>query len=263
MAIRVNGVEVPEQAIAREAQYHSAASLEEARQAAARALVVRELLVQAAARRGLDDSVAPAEGATREVPEEALIRTLIERDVQVPTADEDTCRRFYETHRERFRSPDLFEARHILFMALPDDPEAQEAAREKAVAAIAQLEARPDRFSQMAQALSDCPSAKEGGHLGQITRGSTVPELETFLYNLEPGQLCTVPIKTRYGYHVLRLDHRVEGRELPFEAVRRKIADYLEERAWTQAVRQYIGLLAGEAEIEGIEIDAATSPLVQ
>lgn len=263
MAIRVNGVEVPEQEVAREAQYHKAASLEEARRAAARALVVRELLLQAAARRGIEEAVAQAERDVREVPEETVIRTLIERDVEVPTADDETCRRFYEANRQRFRSPDLFEARHILFMALPDDPEAQAAAREKAEAAIAQLQDRPDRFSQMARSLSDCTSAKEGGHLGQITRGSTVPELETFLYNLKPGQLCSVPIKTRFGFHVLRLDHRVDGRELPFEAVRQKIADYLEERAWTQAVRQYIGLLAGEAEIEGIEIDAATSPLVQ
>ncbi len=263
MAIRVNGVEVSEQDVAREAQYHKAASLEEARKAAARALVVRELLLQAAARRGIDETAAEGEGSLREVPEEAVIRALIERDVEVPTADEKTCRRFYETNRQSFRSPDLFEARHILFMALPDDPVAQETAREQAVAAIAQLQERPDRFAQMAQSLSDCTSAKDGGHLGQITRGSTAPELETFLYNLELGQLCSVPIKTRFGYHVLRLDHRVDGRELPFEAVRQKIADYLEERAWAQAVRQYIALLAGEAEIEGIEIDAATSPLVQ
>jgi peptidyl-prolyl cis-trans isomerase C len=263
MAIRVNAVEISEREIAREAQHHTAASLEAARAAAARALVVRELLLQAAARRGIDAAPALDVAGGREVPEEATIRALVEQEIDVPKADEATCRRFFEHNRDRFRSPDLFEARHILFMALPDDPDAQDAAREKAVVAIEQLQEHPDRFPQMAQALSDCPSAKEGGNLGQITRGSTVPEIETFLYNLEVGQLCPVPIKSRYGYHVLRLERRVEGRALPFEAVHAKIADYLEERAWAHAVRQFIGLLAGDAMIEGIDIDAATSPLVQ
>ena len=71
--------------------------------------------------------------------------------------------------------------------------------------------------------LSACPSAAQGGHLGQISRGQTVPEFETFLYNLEVGQICPVPVKTRFGYHVLRLDRRIEGRQLPFEAVSDRI----------------------------------------
>ena len=115
----------------------------------------------------------------------------------------------------------------------------------------------------MARELSACPSGKQGGNLGQITRGSTVPEVETFLLQLEPGQLCPVPIRSRYGYHVLRLERRVDGRQLPFEAVHKNIAAYLDERVWRQAIRQYIRILAASADIRGIDLDAATSPLVQ
>jgi peptidyl-prolyl cis-trans isomerase C len=96
-----------------------------------------------------------------------------------------------------------------------------------------------------------------------VTRGSTVPEVETFLLQLEPGQLCPVPIRSRYGYHVLRLERRVEGRQLPFEVVQEKIAAYLEERVWRQPVHQYIQILAARAEIKGIDLKAAASPLVQ
>ena len=90
-----------------------------------------------------------------------------------------------------------------------------------------------------------------------------MPELETFLFNLEPGQICPVPVKTRFGYHVLRLDRRIEGRQLPFEVVGDKIAGYLREHVWRRAVSQYLQLLVGQAEIRGIELNGASSPLVQ
>ena len=100
-------------------------------------------------------------------------------------------------------------------------------------------------------------------HLGQLSRGSTVPEIETFLFELEEGQLCPVPVRSRYGFHVLRVERRVNGRPLPFDTVDKKIAEYLEERVWRQAVRQYIELLVGAAEIKGIELRGSTSPLIQ
>lgn len=255
MEITVNETVIGESDIARETQYHPAGSLEEARRKAAEALVVRTLLLQRAANLGVS--------AVEENTDEARIAALIEREVSTPRADQETCRRYYISHPTRFRSPDLFEARHILFLAKPDDKEALAAARAKAQAAIDLLTARPDRFSDCAKELSACPSGKQGGNLGQLTRGSTVPEVETFLLQLEPGQLSPVPVRSRYGFHVLRLERRVEGKTLPFEAVQDKIATYLEERVWRQAVRQYIELLAGNANIAGIAFKGAASPLVQ
>jgi peptidyl-prolyl cis-trans isomerase C len=72
-----------------------------------------------------------------------------------------------------------------------------------------------------------------------------------------------VAVKTRFGYHVLRLDRRIGGAQLPFEAVRERIAAYLREHVWRRAVSQYLQLLVGQAEIEGIELNGASSPLVQ
>jgi peptidyl-prolyl cis-trans isomerase C len=252
MEIVVNGAVIPERDIARETQHHPAPSLESARRKAARALAVRTLLLQQADRLGI--AAASDEGR---------IAALMQREVKTPSADEAVCRRYYETKLMHFRSADLFEARHILFLLNPDDPAAAAVVKATAEQAIATLKEYPDRFPQMAKELSACPSNKQGGNLGQITRGSTVPEIETFLLQLEPGQLCPVPIRSRYGYHVLRLERRIEGRQLPFEAVHKKIAAYLEERVWRQAVRQYISLLVASAEIRGVNLRAATSPLVQ
>jgi peptidyl-prolyl cis-trans isomerase C len=261
----VNGVEISDHAINSELQYHPAGSVEEARTAAARALVVRELLLQTAARRGIDrpDPPRPGQRDERETDDEALIRTLIAREVETPEPDEETCRRFYQQNLKRFRSPDLFEAAHILFPAAPEDADASARAKEQATAVLGEVLATPQRFADLARELSACTSAAHGGNLGQITRGQTVPEFETFLFNLEPGQICPVPVKTRFGYHVLRLDRRIDGRQLPFEAVRDTIAEYLREHVWRRAVSQYLRLLVGQAEIRGIELEGASTPLVQ
>jgi peptidyl-prolyl cis-trans isomerase C len=254
MEITVNDAVIQEADIARETQYHPASSFEEARQKAARALAVRALLLQRADRIGL---------ASAEDTDEARIAALIAREVHAPRADEQTCRRYFESHGKRFRSPDLFEAVHILFAVRPDDQKAFEQARAKAEEVITVLTAQPERFGEYAKALSACPSGKQGGNLGQLTRGSTVPEVETFLMQLEPGQLCPVPVRSRYGFHVLRLERRIDGKPLPFETVAEKIAAYLEERAWRQAVSQYIQILAGSAQITGVALKHASSPLVQ
>ena len=265
MPVFVNGVEISDHAINCELQYHPAGSVEEARAAAAQALAVRELLLQAAARCGIDRPDPPESGDAdeRETEDEALIRTLIAREVRTPAPDEASYRRFYEQNLKRFRSPDLFEAAHILFPADPKDAEAGARAKRQAAAVLAEVLAAPQRFADLAREMSACPSAAQGGDLGQITRGQTVPEFETFLCNVEPGQICPVPVKTRFGYHVLRLDRRIEGRQLPFEAVRDRIADYLREHVWRRAVSQYLQLLVGQAEIRGVELNGASTPLVQ
>jgi peptidyl-prolyl cis-trans isomerase C len=125
------------------------------------------------------------------------------------------------------------------------------------------IERDPACFEALAREHSDCPSKSAGGHLGQVTRGSTVPEFETYLFSLDPGELCAQPVPSRYGFHIVRLLHRENGRELPYEHVREAVADYLQDSAWRSAVRQFVQLLVGRARIEGIELQGATTPLVQ
>jgi len=256
VTIRVNGREIPAGAVLAEMQYHPAADRAAAERAAGEALVLRELLLQQAAADGLLDGAADA-------PEEAAIERLLERHIELPDADEDSCRRYYEANRKKFRSPDICEAQHILIAAAPDDEEGRIAAEAEARRLLETLARDPSRFDSLAREHSDCPSREQGGHLGQVTRGSTVPEFETFLFSLEEGETCPQPVPSRYGFHVVRLLRRERGRELPYEAVRDKIADRLADHAWRMAVAQFLRILAGRAEIEGIEIDRAQSPLVQ
>jgi peptidyl-prolyl cis-trans isomerase C len=257
IAVSVNGVEIPHDAIAREVQHHPEPSRVQAWQAAARALVVRELLLQEARRQGLQpEPQADAEGR-RETGEEALVRGLIEREVSVPEADDDACRRYYEQNRRRFRSAALYEAAHILIAARRDQREHYAAARSRTEALLAVLAKEPGRLAELASRHSDCPSAKAGGNLGQLTAGSTTPEFEKALLALKPGETTRTPVETRYGFHIVRLERRIPGRELPFEAVREKIGLYLVECAERTAMAQYVARLLSRADIGGVELPTA------
>jgi peptidyl-prolyl cis-trans isomerase C len=251
--VSVNGVVIGHDLISRETQNHPASSPALAWTAASRALVVRELLVQEARRIGIE--VAPlSDGMGRsETETEALVRCLIERQVHTPTADEATCRRYYEANSSRFRSGDIFECAHILIAARQDDREASAVARERAEALLSQLRERPDDFAALASAHSDCPSRAVAGNLGQVTLGMTTLEFEAALGRLTPGEVSGL-IESRYGVHIIRLDRRICGQQLPFEHVHGRIECYLAERSKRTALAQYIALLASRAEVSGVDL---------
>jgi peptidyl-prolyl cis-trans isomerase C len=256
-AVSVNGVAITRDAIVREMQYHPAAKPIEAWQQAARALVIRELLLQRASVIGLVSAPISDDEGRRETDEEATMRGVVEHEVTVPEPDDETCRRFYDRNGGRFRSPDIYEASHILFAALPSDREAYAQARTDAGAVLATLHENPEAFATLAQTYSRCSSAAQGGNLGQITAGQTTPEFEQALMALEPGQLCETPIATRYGFHIIRLGRMQEGRTLPYELVASRIADYLRESVRRRADAQYIARLISAAQIEGVELAGA------
>ncbi len=260
--VSVNGVTISRAAIARETQNHPADRPIDAWQAAARALAIRELLLQEARRLGLAASpIADAEGR-RETEEEALIRQLVESQVVTPEPDDAVCRRYYDNNPARFRSATLHEVSHILIPVRGGEG-GEEEARTQAMALLSALRGDPSAFEAMARLHSACPSRETGGSLGQIGPGQTVPEFEAALPALPVGRVAPEPVRSRYGLHLVRVARRIEGRLLPFEFAAPRIRDYLEDRVRRTAERQYIALLAGRAAIAGVTLDAANSPLVQ
>ena len=245
--VSIDGVEVTESEIRAEIQYHPAPSFAAARAEAVRALVVRQLLVREARRQGLLDDEAPVGS----VDLQACIDALVAREAPVPTVSEAELRDFFESHRDRFRSPPLASVSHILFGAPPDDAEARAHAKRDAEATLAQLIEHSDRFESLAEKRSACPSARQRGSLGQISPGDLVPEIERALARMEPGELLGETVETTHGHHILRLDARAPGRPLPFSAARAKIETYLRDRAWRARVHAWVAQLAADATIEG------------
>ena len=216
---------------------------------------VRELLRQRAVALGLLEPDADGDAVTRG------IERLIDSEVKTPSPTEEECRRYYEAHSNEFRSGDIVCARHILFQVTPGSR--LDLIRAQAEETLAQVIAAPDDFEACALTLSNCPTGLHGGNLGQIGRGDTVPEFEQALF--ADNWIGVLPrlIKTRHGFHIVSMDRRIEGQRLPFEVVRQQIAERLTQRVQEVALRQYVRLLAGEADVRGVDLRAACSPLLQ
>lgn len=216
----------------------------------------RELLRQRAVEVGLLGSAAKDEETI-----DAAIETLLAREVVTPSPGNEECRRYYEGHRREFQSGDLVHLRHILFQITPQVNVPQ--IRARAEQTLNELLAAPDRFEALARELSNCPSGQQGGNLGQIGRGDTVPEFEKAVFKFGASGVLRDIVKSRYGFHIVAVDQSIPGKLLPFEAVREQIAERLKTHVEEKAMRQYVSVLAARAEIIGIDLDAASSPLVQ
>ncbi len=221
----------------------------------AEAAAARELLRQRAVAVGLLD------GAARGDEVDPALDRLLEREVPTPEPTEEECRRYYDAHPAESTSGELAMARHILFQVTPGTP--VPALRAKAELTLAALARDLSQFDRLARECSNCPSAQHGGNLGQLGRGETVPEFERALFNGAYTGLYPQLVKTRYGFHILAVDRREPGRRLPFEAARAAIAERLRARAQRRALEQYVKVLAGQARIEGADLGAAATPLVQ
>lgn len=224
--------------------------------ASAELAAARELLRQRAVEIGLLEP--PMED---EAKVSTAIESLLEREVVTPMPTEAECRRYYEQNSADFESGDLVHARHILFQVTPrvNIPEI----RARAEDALNTLLREPERFGAMARELSNCPSGQQDGNLGQVGRGDTVPEFEKALFKFGVSGILRELVKTRYGFHIVAVDQRIPGRRLPFEIVYDQIATRLRTQVEESALRQYVSVLAGRAEIEGADLAASAWPLVQ
>jgi peptidyl-prolyl cis-trans isomerase C len=248
--ISVNGVAIDQNAIGREMQHHPSRSRDDAERQAATALVVRELLVQRTRQREIA-------GAN----EDERIANLIEQEIRVPEPTEEEIARYYRRNTLRFMTSPLYEAAHIFFPARQGDEAARAEARAKAVVLHEELGRNPRRFGELAKAHSACSSKEQGGSLGQVTKGDTNPELERAMATMDVGSMRVV--ESRHGFHLVRLDRRVAAKQLPLEQAKPWIENRLRTASKRRAVAQYLQLLAAGASIQGIELAAADSPLVQ
>lgn len=219
------------------------------------AAAARELLRQRALATGL-----LAQGAGEAGVDEAIER-LLDREVRVPEPTEAECRRFYDAHPALFTSGELAAARHILFQVTPGTP--VYALRAKAELTLNELLKAPGRFEALARECSNCPSGQHGGNLGQLQRGEMVPEFEQVLFGGTWTGIHGQLVKTRFGFHILAVDRRAPGRQAPFESVRQRVAERLRASVVERALAQYVRVLAGQAEVRGVELGAAATPLVQ
>jgi peptidyl-prolyl cis-trans isomerase C len=216
---------------------------------------VRELLRQRAVVTGLLAPRAP------EAAIDGAIEKLLDQEVKTPEPSDEECRRYYEARGSEFAAGELAFVRHILFAVTPGVPVT--ALCRKAEDTLRELREHPERFEMRASELSNCPSGQQGGDIGQLSRGDTVPEFEQAVFGHAATGILPGLVKTRYGLHIIAVDGRVPGYRVPFEAVRAQIAKRLEQGVRVRALRQYVSVLAGQADVRGADLGASATPLVQ
>jgi peptidyl-prolyl cis-trans isomerase C len=248
MGISVNGVDIDDTAIARELAHHKEADNPLKR--AVHELVLRTVLLQQADILGIVGD-----------EDEDRIDTLLALQVQIPKVDEAACKTWYRNNLADYSSGELVEARHILFQVTPTA--SLELLRATGEAVLEELKVHPERFAELAAEYSNCSSGKVGGSLGQLSRGQAVPEFEELVFRMGEGELAGRLLETRFGLHIVQVLRRIEGEPLPFEAVKNEIAAYLDRQSSQRAIHQYLHILVGLADIEGVELEGANSPLVQ
>ena len=225
-----------------------------------------ELLRQAAQAAGLlDANDAPsADGVISEAGANA-IDTLLEQKLNMPEPSEEACRRHYAAHEGTYRTGERVRVRHILFAVTPGVDVV--ALRKRAEPIFLDVRCHDgqtsDRFAEAARQWSNCPSGEHGGDLGWLSSVDCAPEFARELFgHIEVGVLPRL-VHSRFGLHVVEVLEREPGVEQPFELVRGAVAMSLRQQTFVTALRQYLRLLAGEATVEGVELDAAATPLVQ
>lgn len=251
----VNGETIPPAAIAAEAQNHSAPRDKPgiAWRKAAQAMAIRALLLQEARARGLEAHPEELAPGRVETADEALIRALLDLALTIPPVTEDAVHAEWARDPARFRSAPLWDVSHILCACDPRDEDRRAMARARAQAVLARLDGDARGFALAARD-SDCGSKAAGGHLGQLGPGDTVPEFEHALRALPDGGMTAVPVLSRHGWHIIRLNATAAGQVLPYDAVRPKIAQALEKAAWARASRDFIETLAGRVRLTGTSL---------
>ena len=233
-----------------------------------RELAYAELLRQHAVVQGLlaphDGDLAPELTES----ERQVLEGMVDAEVSSPQPQEDECQRYYQAHPSQFTVGQALHVRHILFAVTPGiNVQALAVHAERALLELTHKDTPPARFAQLAGELSNCPTSTQGGDLGWISPDDCAPELakELFHQSHHQGSVGIHPmlVHSRFGFHIVEVLERRAGSQPAYAEVSERIARLLTMQSRGRALHQYMSLLAGDAELENIALEAADSPLVQ
>lgn len=206
---------------------------------------------------------------TNSIPEKRQVKYVVidtgRIAAQTPLSQED-LQAYYDQHRDQYRVPEQVNVRHILIKSPlpgPDgkvDQNAADEARKKAEDVLKQVKAGGN-FSDLAKKYSEDPgSAKEGGALGWIGRGRTVPEFEKAAFSLPKGATSDL-VKSSYGFHIIHVDDKQDAHLKTLEEVKGQIEPALKQQKASQAAEAQANALLSQARTGGLDKAAESKGL--
>ena len=171
------------------------------------------------ARRNLIEAEAEFKARLNKAKENLLVNYAAEKVLAgAPGATESEAKAFYDENPDQFKSGESVGASHILV-----DSE------ESALNILAEIKSGKISFEDAAKAYSSCPSKENGGSLGEFTRGQMVPEFDAAVFAMAEGEISEAPVKTQFGYHLIKVTSKKESNLVPFDEVKEGVKNMLSE----------------------------------
>jgi peptidyl-prolyl cis-trans isomerase D len=173
----------------------------------------------------------------------------------------DELQAYYDQHRDQYRTPEQVKVSHILIKTPLPGPEGKvdekgvTTAQNRAADLLKQLKGRA-KFEDLAKKYSEDPgSAKEGGSLGWIGKGRTVPEFEKTAFSLPKGQMSDL-VKSSYGFHIIRVDDKQDAHLKTLDEVKGEIEPILKQQKAQQIAQKQAEDLLNQAKTTGLDAAA-------
>ena len=205
--------------------------------------ITERAMVLAARKQGLEQDPLLRQ-RVRRAEEQELQQALLSRELEALVTDA-AVRARYDRDAAARRGEEEVRARHIL---LPTEAAAR--------AALAEVQAGAD-FAAVARARSTDPGSRDGGDLGFFQRGDMVAEFAEAAFALAPNQTSPAPVRTQFGWHIIRAEERRNAAAPPFEAAR----DQLRRQLMAEQVQAVVARIRGAAQVERLDRPATPSLL--
>jgi peptidyl-prolyl cis-trans isomerase C len=163
---------------------------------------------------------------------------------------EEDLKKYYEAHKDEFKTPEMVKVRHILVKVDASATEKdKKAAKKKAEGILKRIKAGED-FAKLAAEVSDDPGSKEsGGEIGFFPKGRMVKSFEDAAFALKPGEVSGL-VKTQYGYHIIKVEEKKPAGIQPFDEVKESIRQKLVQDQTKSDVLAFIEKAMKDAKVE-------------
>ena len=194
--------------------------------------IISSMLLLLDARHNLLETEAEFKAELAKLRENLLINYAGNKVLASVKVSEEDVKKYYEDNLDKFKQGETVNADHILV-----DSE------EKALEILAKIESGETSFADAAKEHSSCPSGQRGGNLGDFGRGQMVPEFDKAVFELEVGEISKTPVKTQFGYHLIKLNSKSEASVMPYEQIAPQLSEMVLNEKRREAYERKINQL--------------------
>ena len=187
----------------------------EGRKAVLNQLIGNKLLLLDA-KRNLFEAEPAFKAELARVKDSLLASYAADKVISAVRVSDKDAEDYYNANKDKFISEEAVNASHILV-----DTE------EKALEILADIKSGKISFEDAAMENSSCPSKANGGNLGDFGKGQMVPEFDSAVFAMEVGEISESPVKTQFGYHLIKLNNKKAAEVMPYAEIAEEIKDAL------------------------------------